>query len=228
MERKHPEWHIQDDVLNYISQPFIFFHDHVWFRTQDGNRHEISSWDMILAFPPCTHLAGSGATWFKQKRDDGRQRTAIEFFCEFLNAKAPYIAIENPVGIMSGDYVATWYPELCHKYGLPIKYNQIIHPYQFGHPVSKKTCLWLKGLPGLVPTDIVTPERKGNGYSGNLYYATKDGKALRYNDPLTAKIRSKTYPGIAKAMATQWCLYVFQVEKLGRKIENPEWKLEEW
>ena len=225
----HPEWHIQDDVTNYIYySPYG-----VWFKTQAGKTNALSCWDMILAFPPCSHLTVAGAKYFPQKRADGRQRDAIEFFCKFLDANARYIAIENPVGVMSGDYVAAWYPDLCRKYGLPIKHNQIINPYQFGHPVSKKTCLWLKGLPELVPTNVVVYEKihsagRTGGYSGNRWYVKDgDGKILRWNDPLTAKIRSKAYPGIANAMARQWSDYIAQVESGWCKRVNTEWHMEE-
>ena len=132
-------------------------------------------WDMILAFPPCTHLAVSGARYFEQKRKDGRQQAAIDFFMRFANADCPKIAIENPVGIMS----SVWR-----------KLDQIIQPWQFGHGETKKTCLWLKGIPLLVPTNIV------------------DGREQRiWKMPPSedrAKNRAKTFPGIARAMAEQW------------------------
>ena len=132
-------------------------------------------WDMILAFPPCTHLAVSGARYFEQKRKDGRQQAAIDFFMRFANADCPKIAIENPVGIMS----SVWR-----------KPDQIIQPWQFGHGETKKTCLWLKGIPLLVPTNIV------------------DGREQRiWKMPPSedrAKNRAKTFPGIARAMAEQW------------------------
>jgi site-specific DNA-cytosine methylase len=114
----HPEWHLQQDVAPLLNQ----------------------HWDMILAFPPCTHLANSGAKWFEQKKKDGRQQSAIDFFMLFANASCERIAIENPAGIMS----TVWR-----------KPDQIIQPYQFGHPCMKRTCLWLKGLPPLIPTDVV-------------------------------------------------------------------------
>lgn len=132
-------------------------------------------WDMILAFPPCTDLSVSGARWFSEKRSDGRQQRSIDFFMQFANADCPRIAIENPVGIMS----TVWR-----------KPDQIIQPWMFGHGETKKTCLWLKGLPTLKPTNIV------------------DGREQRVwkmpPSPDRAKLRSKTYPGIARAMAEQW------------------------
>lgn len=149
----HPEWHLQVDALELLKM----------------------KWDMILAFPPCTHLAVSGARYFEQKRKDGRQQAAIDFFMRFANADCPKIAIENPVGIMS----SVWR-----------KPDQIIQPWQFRHGETKKTCLWLKGIPLLVPTNIV------------------DGREQRiWKMPPSedrAKNRAKTFPGIARAMAEQW------------------------
>lgn len=132
-------------------------------------------WDMIIAFPPCTDLCVSGARWFKQKQASGVQQKSIEFFLSIARADCPRIAIENPIGIMS-----TYYR----------KPDQIIQPWQFGHGETKATCLWLKGLPKLEPTDIV------------------DGREARVHKmapgPDRARLRSKTYQGIADAMADQW------------------------
>jgi hypothetical protein len=149
----HPEWHLQVDALELLKM----------------------RWDMILAFPPCTDLAVSGARYFAEKRADGRQQRSIDFFMEFEKADCPRIAIENPVGIMS-----TYYR----------KPDQIIQPWQFGHGETKKTCLWLKGLPPLKPTEIVS------GREQRIWRMppSKD----------RAKMRSRTYPGVAKAMAEQW------------------------
>ena len=165
----HPEWHIKGDVLPLLNGDCEF-------NTMDGERHAISGrWDMIIAFPPCTHLAVSGARYFAEKRADGRQQAAVDFFMEFANALCPKIAIENPIGIMST------------KWRKP---DQIIQPWQFGHGETKATCLWLRGLPLLKPTEIV------------------DGREqLVWKMPPSeerAKLRSKTYPGIARAMAEQW------------------------
>ena len=144
----------------------------------------------------------------QKKRADGRQKKSIEFFCKFLTADCDKISIENPVNIISGEYVKTWFPDIAKKYGLPIKPTQIIQPYQFGNNARKKTCLWLKGLPPLTPTNIVDcGEIIGNGYSVNAsaaYARDENGKIIPWNDPRTGKIRSKTFPGIAKAMAEQW------------------------
>ena len=207
----HPEWHIKGDVLPLLnpSNYFPYFYDCIRFRTTDGLVHEIKGkWDMIIAFPPCTHLAVSGARHFEKKRADGRQREGIEFFCQFLTADCDRIAIENPVGIISGDYIKKHFPDLAEKYGLPKKPTQIIQPYEFGDRARKSTCLWLKGLPALTPTNVVDcGEIVGKGFSvgASLDMARDEsGKIISWNDPRTAKIRSKTFPGVAAAMADQW------------------------
>lgn len=198
----HPEWHIKWDAQALIN-------GNCSFMTCDGELHRIDGkWDMLIAFPPCTHLAVSGAKHFEKKRADGRQREGIELFCKFLNADCDRIAIENPVGIISGDYIPRWFPDLADKYGLPMKVSQIIQPYEYGDSARKSTCLWLKGLNNLKPTNIVDPgEIVGKGFSvgASLDMARdENGKIISWNDPRTAKIRSKTFPGIAKAMAEQW------------------------
>lgn len=193
----HPEWHIKQDVIPLLNGD-------CWFKTCDGLAHALQSkWDMIIAFPPCTHLAVSGAAWFEKKREDGRQREGIELFCQFLNAKCELVAIENPVGIISGDYVQKWFPDLADKYGLPKKVSQKIHPWQFGDSFEKTTCLWLKGLPELVPTNIVDRGEFITHKSGKVkpkWFAD----AFKLPPAERAKVRSKTFPGIAKAMAEQW------------------------
>ena len=184
----HDEWHICQDVLPLLN-------GFCKFKTIDGDYHEINSkWDMIIAFPPCTDLCVSGARHFAKKQADGRQQRSIDFFMKFVNADCDKIAIENPIGIMST------------KYRKP---DQIIQPWQFGDKYSKSTCLWLKNLPLLVPTKIV---EKGEF----IEFIDKNGKKKRqakwYYEALKnsknaaerAKIRSKTFPGIANAMATQW------------------------
>lgn len=168
----HPEWHVKGDALELLKM----------------------KWDMLIAFPPCTHLAVSGARHFAKKQADGRQQEAIDFFMRFVNADCPKVAVENPIGIMSS------------KYRKP---NQIIQPYMFGDHARKSTCLWTKGLPPpLVATDVVDPGEicKGGFSKGASADCARDenGKILAWNDPRTAKIRSKTFPGIAKAMAEQW------------------------
>lgn len=181
----HPEWHLQQDVIPLLAEP----------------------WDMIIAFPPCTHLAVSGAAWFEKKRASGEQREGIEFFMNFVNADCPKIAIENPVGIISGDYISKWFPDLQEKHGFPIKPTQKIQPWQFGNEAQKTTCLWLKGLSPLTPTEIVGKgEMKANNRKdGRVEYRAKWFEdARRLSPEERAKARSKTFPGIAKAMAEQW------------------------
>ena len=210
----HPEWHIMQDVLPLLNPSDIPIWDGntaivgIEFKTCDGKEHFISGkWDMIIAFPPCTHLAVSGALRFAAKREDGRQREGLEFFCKFLEADCDRISIENPVNIISGEYCKKWFPDIVEKYGLPIKPTQTIHPWMFGHPESKKTCLWLKGLTPLKPTDVLPLPECGHWENQTKDGQNKliiDGKWVGFNDPRTAKYRSKTYPGIAKAMAEQW------------------------
>ena len=139
---------------------------------------------MVIAFPPCTHLSNSGARWFEEKRRDGRQQRGIGLFLAFTALDhVPRVAIENPVGIMSKLYR---------------KPDQIIQPWQFGHPEQKATCLWLKGLPRLEPTNDVSDEmaRMPQVVRERIHYMTPG--------PERGKLRSKTFPGIARAMATQW------------------------
>lgn len=202
----HPEWHIQGDVLPLLN-------GNCYFQSMDGQAHVIEGkWDMIIAFPPCTHLAVSGAAWFEKKRADGRQREGVEFFCRFLNADCDKIAIENPVGIISGDYVLKWFPDLAQKHKLPMKPTQIIHPWQFALTeeefTEKQTCLWLKGLDTLVPTIKEKPEMRYHEW------VTPGGKKKRQAlwfyktrclpHSQRASAASKTFPGIARAMAEQW------------------------
>ena len=161
----HPEWHLLQNVLPLLEQ----------------------EWDMIIAFPPCTHLCVSGARWFPAKIADGRQQQGIDFFLKFTNLKCPRIAIENPVGIMSTIYR---------------KPNQIIQPYQFGHNAMKATCLWLKGLPQLIPTNVVN-KGKINTYRSGKQMSAWCSIGSRKD---RAKIRSVTFEGIGRAMAEQWTL----------------------
>ena len=170
---EHPEWHLQQDVIPLLKE----------------------KWDLIIAFPPCTDLAASGARHFEKKRANGTQQKSIEFFMQFVNANCEHIAIENPIGIMSKIYR---------------KPDQIIQPWQFGDKAQKSTCLWLKNLPKLEPTDVVD---KGEFFE---WKDRKTGKLKKqplwyYRALLNAKtpeqrrtLRSKTFPGIAKAMAMQW------------------------
>ena len=191
----HPEWHIRGDVLTVINGDCDFTTTSGvdgLYGAQRITNHYIDKWDLIIAHPPCTDLAVSGARWFSEKQKDLRQQKACVFFMQMILADCDRIAVENPIGIMSSVYR---------------KPDQIIHPYQFGHPVRKATCLWLKGLPPLIPTDIVSTEEDEHGFSigGALRYAVdENGKTIPWNDPRTAKARSRTFSGIAKAMAEQW------------------------
>ena len=169
----HPEWHIKGDAVE---------------ESYSGK------YDMMICFPPCTHLAVSGARHFKEKIKDGRQQQGIDLFMSFVNAPIDKIAIENPVGIMST------------KYRKP---NQIIQPWMFGDKAQKSTCLWLKNLDELVPTDIVEKgeffefvSKKGVSKKMPMWYykALKEAKTTAERSTL----RSKTFLGIAKAMADQW------------------------
>lgn len=171
---ENPGQHIQDDVLHLLEL----------------------KWDGIIAFPPCTYLTVSGNKWMKPEFQDRfpqrqqQRKEAINFFMALVNSPIPRIAIENPVGIMSTVYR---------------KPDQIIQPWQFGHPETKKTCLWLKGLPKLAASKIVTPEwiigkTDGKKYSRIHYMTAKSfGK-----DTNRQKERSRSYRGIAEAMASQW------------------------
>jgi hypothetical protein len=152
----HPEWHVQRDIRGILPT---------------------NGFDMVIAFPPCTDLAVSGARWFKEQRADSRQLASIQFFIEMHLAikHCGRGAIENPIGIMS-----------THLR----KPEQIIQPWQFGHGETKSTCLWLYGLPPLKPTNIV------EGREGRVWKMPPS--------PDRAKLRSKTFQGIADAMADQW------------------------
>jgi hypothetical protein len=159
-------------------------------------------WDAMIAFPPCTHLAVSGAAWFEQKRKDGRQQQGIDFFMAMINAPIKHIAVENPVGIMSKIYR---------------KPDQVIQPYYFGDEASKKTCLWLKNLPLLYHNDkpnlfdnCKTHVGKGEiiTFSSGCKMPKWYADAWKLPKEERAKIRSKTFPGIAEAMAKQWGEYL--------------------
>lgn len=190
----HPEWHIKRDCLPLLD-------GNCAFTTVGGVQVTISGkWDLIIAHPPCTYLTVTGNRWFNVDKYGNKaiqrlkdREDAVKFFMKFINADCPKIAVENPIGYMSTHYR---------------KPDQIIQPYQFGHSARKGTCLWLKGLPKLRPTNIVNPgEIKPGGYSVGAsanYARDENGKILAWNDPRTAKMRSKTFPGIAQAMAEQW------------------------
>ena len=170
----HPEWHLQKDVFEVIGTGI--------------------QWDMMIAFPPCTDLAVSGARHFERKIADGSQQRSIDFFMKLVNAPIGKIAIENPIGIMSRIYR---------------KPDQIIQPWHYGDKAQKSTCIWLKNLPELIPTDIVEKgeffeftSKKGEKKRMPMWYykALQEAKTPEQRRTL----RSKTFQGIAKAMAFQW------------------------
>lgn len=203
----HPEWHIKQDILPLLN-------GNCTFKTCDGVEHKIESkWDAIIAFPPCTHLATSGAAWFEKKREDGRQRFGIDFFGKVMNADCDKIVLENPVNIISGNYIKEFFPDLCEKYGFPIAPTQRIHPWMFGDNFSKNTCLWIKGLPQLVPLTTEKPEmeyvywtdkKTGKQKRQNKWYAD----AFKLSPEERAKVRSKTFPGVAQAMVDNWIEFI--------------------
>ena len=174
----HPEWHIMQDVIPLLN-------GRCSFKTMDGIEHSIDGkWDLIIAHPPCTYLSNAGARFLYPKGVLNEERLAKgmiakDFFMHFYNADCDRIAIENPIP--------------SKVYGLP-PYTQTIQPWMFGHPVQKKTCLWLNGLPELQPTNVVE-ERQSTKIPGNWF--NSGGKERQKN-------RAKTFPGIAKAMAEQW------------------------
>lgn len=184
----HPEWHIHNDVI-------LILNGNCKFKTMDGNEHYIDKWDLIIAHPPCTYLTNTGNSWFNVekygdkaiKRKEDREK-AIEFFMCFVNANADKIAIENPIGIISTRYR---------------KPNQIVHPYYFGDPERKSTCLWLKNLTPLKATNIVKPniiKYKSSNKTDSAWHM----ETMKLPPDERRKMRSKTFPGIAKAMAEQW------------------------
>lgn len=187
---EHPEWHILGDALDVINpKP-----DKISFRTMNNKTYIIDKWDLIIAHPPCTYLSNAGACRLYPKKGQLNQERytkgvqAKEFFMQFINANCEHIAVENPIP--------------SKIYNLP-KYTQIIQPYQFGHPYTKKTCLWLKGLPKLQPTNVVEPQGMWvNGNSNIWKKQAADGNVTgKSKDP---RVRAKTFEGVAAAMADQW------------------------
>lgn len=204
----YPRWHIQGDALEVIRNN--------GGTTQDGKRVIVDKWDLMIAHPPCTYLTSSGAKWFYHPDDKGLpiedrrphpkfpnrkkdQDAGAEFFMALYNSDIPYIAVENPVGVMSTRFR---------------KPDQIVQPFMFGDQARKTTCLWLKGLPLLEPTNVVD-----EGETLTL----KSGKRMQkwISDALTntktaeerRRLRSKTFEGMAKAMASQWGNFVLKQEK---------------
>lgn len=191
----HPEYHIQTNALELIN-------GYCLFATLDGKIHSCvthSEWNLIIAHPPCTRLCSSGQRWLYYGTPEYRakkmqeQREAIEFFMRFVNAKCNHIAIENPVGIMSTVYRRP---------------DCIYNPFDFkGETECKRTCLWLKNLPPLRPTQNLSKHLRTH----NLWNAKFD-KQYSYNDPIVSKLRSKTPLGVANAMAEQWVHYLTAIE----------------
>ena len=183
----HPEWHIQGDVLKVINPMPILRscrYAGIVFTTKDGKQHHIPKWDLIIAHPPCTYLSNAGARFLYPKGVLNEERLkkgleAKELFMALYNADCEKICVENPIP--------------SKIYGLP-PYSQTVQPYEHGHPVQKKTCFWLQGLPLLKPTNIVE-ERQSTKVAGNWF--NKGGKDRQKN-------RAKTFEGVAKAMAEQW------------------------
>ena len=194
----HPEWHIKGDVLAVLNPKHIWSNEGIkgiGFKTCDGKWHFVEDkWDLIIAHPPCTYLSNAGAARLYPeagKLDMQRYKKGLkakEFFMNFLNADCSRIAIENPIP--------------TGVYELP-PYTQVIQPYEHGHPYSKATCLWLKGLPRLYPTKMVTDNIVSwvSGGSKDNHGNKRKNCGTKFRD---SKSRSKTFEGIAKAMAEQW------------------------
>jgi hypothetical protein len=182
----HPEWHIQGDVCSIIK-------GNCSFKTMDGTEHRVGEWDGVIAFPPCTYLTVTGNRWFSLKEDPNgirakKREDAAAFFEMFYNLSVRFIAIENPIGVMS--------TRLCPP-------TQIVEPYWFGDAYEKKTCLWLKGLPKLTPTDMVAvpkPVEFASGRKMSVWYQQSWNLPRKQR----ALFRSKTPKGLAEAMAAQW------------------------
>lgn len=194
----HPEWHIQGDVLKILNPENRFEPittttiKGIWLKTTSGRKYYIEKWDLIIAHPPCTYMSKAGARFMYLTAGNVNQERlekalqAKEFFMQFMNADCDKICIENPTPLKI--------------VGLP-KESQVIQPYQFGHPYSKRTLLWLKGLPELKPTNILTeytPYLPSN--TGGFARGKGGSRGVAHN----AKDASKTFSGIAQAMAEQW------------------------
>lgn len=187
----HPEWHIKGDVLHLLNS-------HIHITTMDGVKHHVGKWDLIIAHPPCTYLSNAGACrLYPHKGELNQERyklglAAKDFFMCFYNADCEHICVENPIP--------------SRVFGMP-PYTQIIQPYEYGEPYSKKTCLWLRGLPNLKPTKILTEYKPyvSCGTSKNKGNKDKSGVSRAGG---AAKIRSKTFEGIALAMAVQWSTFL--------------------
>lgn len=199
----HPEWHIKADVLPLLNPKWYHLSrcsggeqwEGIKFKTMDGRYHQFEGrWDMIIAFPPCTYLCNTGTPyldvnkWGQKAIERAKKREeAFGFFMSFANADCSKIVIENPVGLPNSRYR---------------KPDQIINPWQFNHPFAKKTCLWLKGVKKLEPIC----NKKPDNIKSYAFHTMVDenGKTISWNSDLSKKLRSKTFPGVAKAMAEQW------------------------
>lgn len=186
----HPEWHIKGDCLPLINGDCIFI-------TEDGKQHQqIGQWDLLIAHPPCTYMSKAGARWMYLKAgeiNEERLKLAMEakeFFFKFLNADCEYIAVENPVPLK----IVELPPPSC-----------AVQPYEFGEPFSKKTLLWLKNLPPLIPTNIINEYKP---YLPSNTGGAKRGQKYDRGVAKNAKEASKTFKGIANAMAEQWENYI--------------------
>lgn len=187
---EHPEWHILGDALKVLNP----VNGSITFTDMQGERHKVPKWDIIIAHPPCTYLSNAGACRLYPKKgvlNLERYQKGLQakmFFMQFLNADCEHIAVENPIP--------------SRVFEMP-SYTQTIQPYEYGHPYSKKTCLWLKNLPPLKPTNILAEYKPyvSCGTSHNKGNPDKAGYSRAGGDKL---IRSKTFEGIAVAMAEQW------------------------
>ena len=191
----HPEWHILGDALEAVKGGSV--------TTMDGLTHDVGKWDLLIAHPPCTYLSNVATRQYSLKCNSPEKvvnrwvnrANAAVFFMQFILADVPRIAVENPVGFMNSSYR---------------KADQIIHPYYFAESVTddenyheKRTCLWLKGVPPLIPTNEVAPPERVKFDSGksmpkwyaDLWHLPKEERS---------RLRSQTFPGFAKAMASQW------------------------
>lgn len=180
----HPEWHILGDALRAIEGGKV--------TTMDGKTHEVGRWDLLIAHPPCTYLTKAGGNRLRINGEIQRERfekgvEAKKFFMRLYDAPISMIAVENPIPLKI--------------FGLP-RYSQIVQPYMFGEPYQKATCLWLRGLPQLKATDIVRPTGKWVAATDHRKEKIKDQWST--SGRRSAKERSKTFYGIAEAMAEQW------------------------
>lgn len=189
----HPEWHILGDVVKILNGGE--------FQTMDGVKHSVGKWDLIIAHPPCTYLSNAGAcrlykvingiTYIERERFE-KGLDGKEFFMSCYNAECEHIAVENPI------------PSAIYR--MP-PYTQSIQPYEYGEPYSKKTCLWLKGLPNLEPTKMLTEYKPYVSCGTSKNKGNKDKSGVSRSGG-AAKVRSKTFQGIAQAMAQQWSDYL--------------------